>query len=87
MKREFAKAYILVDTMKEGTVQNIAMFNDYEEANRAAMAAYGDEAFAEEYKWLVQAGDRYRNGIFIRLQEMWKSRLNIFQLIQSRSCG
>lgn len=58
MKREFAKAYILVDTMKEGTVQNIAMFNDYEEANRAAMAAYGDEAFAEEYKWHFLYGCR-----------------------------
>ena len=64
MKREFAKAYILVDKISDGIVQNVAMFNDYEEANRAAMAAYGDEAFAEEYKWLVQAGDRYRNGIF-----------------------
>lgn len=64
MKRELAKAYILVDKISDGIVQNVAMFNDYEEANRAARAAYGDEAFAEEYKWLVQAGDRYRNGIF-----------------------
>ena len=64
MKREFAKAFILVDNSEDGTVQNIAMFNDYEEANRAARAAYGDDAFAEEYKWLVQTGDRCHKGIF-----------------------
>ena len=87
MKREFAKAYILVDTMKEGTVQNIAMFNDYEEANRAAMAAMVMRHLQKSINGLFRQGTGIVMAFFIRLQEMWKSRLNIFQLIQSRSCG
>lgn len=62
MKRELAKPYIIVDT--DGTVQNIAMCDNYEEANQVARAVYGDAAFADEYKWLVQPGDKFRDGIF-----------------------
>lgn len=62
MKRELAKPYIMIDP--EGTVQNIAMCDNYEEANQVARAVYGDTAFADEYKWLVQPGDRFRDGVF-----------------------
>lgn len=64
MKREFAKPFIMVDGSPKGTVRNIAMFSSYEEANRVTRCIYGDTAFAEEYKWLVQADDIYRDGIF-----------------------
>ena len=77
------KAYILVDTMKEGTVQNIAMFNDYEEANRAAMAAYGDEAFAEEINGLFRQGTGNCNRIFYTVAGDVESWLNIFQLFRA----
>ena len=69
MKREFAKPYIMVDNSPKGTIQNIAMFNDCEDANQITRAIYGDNAFAEEYKWLVQAGDIYKDGIFYTVDE------------------
>ncbi len=65
MKRELAKPYIMVDP--DGVVQNIAMCDNYEEANRVARAVYGDSAVADEYKWLVGIGDRYRDGIFYKV--------------------
>lgn len=67
MKRELSKPYIMVDS--DGTVQNIAMCDNYEEANQVARAVYGDEAFADEYKWLVGIGDKYRDGIFYTVDE------------------
>ena len=67
MKRELARPYIMVDP--EGTVQNIAMCDNYEEANQVARAVYGDAAFADEYKWLVQPGDRFRDGLFYTVDE------------------
>lgn len=73
MKREFAKPYIMTDG--DGTVQNIAMFNDYEEANQVTRTIYGENAFAEEYKWLVQAGDKYKDGIFYTVDEKGNAEL------------
>lgn len=64
MKRELAIPFILVDKKENGTVKQISMFDNYEEANRVARAVYGDTAFAEEYRWFVQAGDKYRDKIF-----------------------
>lgn len=69
MKREFAKPFIMVDGRPEGTVKNIAMFDSYEDANHITRMVYGDTAFADEYKWLVQPGDKYRNGAFYTVDE------------------
>ena len=62
MKRELSKPYIMLDG--EGVVRNIAMFMDFETANKIARAVYGDDAVAEEYKWLVAVGDKRKNGIY-----------------------
>lgn len=64
MIREFARPYIIVDDATTGTVMNVAMFDSYEDANRVARLAYNENAFAEEYKWLVAAGDTYHDGKF-----------------------
>ena len=64
MIREFARPYIIVDDGTTGTVMNIAMFDSYEDANRIARLAYNENAFAEEYKWFVKAGDLYHDGRF-----------------------
>lgn len=64
MLREFAKPYIIVDNIENGTVLNIAMFDSYEDANRVARLAYNENAFAEEYRWLVGIGDKYHDGKF-----------------------
>ena len=64
MLREFAKPYIIVDNIENGTVLNIAMFDSYEDANRVARLAYNGNAFAEEYRWLVGIGDKYHDGKF-----------------------
>lgn len=64
MIREFAKPFIMVDDATNGKVRNIAMFDSYEDANRVTRLVYGDNAFAEEYKYLVSAGDTFHDGFF-----------------------
>lgn len=67
MIRELARAYIMIDGT--GIVQNIAMFANPEDANRVARCCYGDSAYAEEYRWLVQAGDVCRDGVYYVIGE------------------
>lgn len=62
MKRELSRPYIMLDG--NGIVRNIAMFMNYEDANKITRAVYGDNAVAEEYKWLVSAGDKKKNGVY-----------------------
>lgn len=66
---EISYAYIQVDG--EGIVQNIAMFTDYENANRITRAVYGDQAFAAEYRYAVRPGgvDRFHDSRFWRVEE------------------
>lgn len=65
MIRELSKPFIMVDS--EGTVQNIAMFLNYEDANRITRAVYGENALATEYNYLVQAGDKYIENIYYNI--------------------
>ena len=55
---EISYAYIQVDG--DGAVQNIAMFENYEDANRITRAVYGDQAFAAEYRYAVRPGTGQR---------------------------
>ena len=66
---EISYAYIQIDGA--GTVQNIAMFENYEDANRITRAVYGDRAFAVEYRYAVRPGgvDRFHDGRFWRVEE------------------
>ena len=66
---EISYAYIQVDG--DGAVQNIAMFENYEDANRISRAVYGDQAFAAEYRYAVRPGgvDRFHDGRFWRVEE------------------
>ena len=66
---EISYAYIQVDG--DGAVQNIAMFEDYEDANRITRAVYGDQAFAAEYRYAVRPGgvDRFHDGRFWTVAE------------------
>ena len=66
---EISYAYIQVDG--DGAVQNIAMFENYEDANRITRAVYGDQAFAAEYRYAVRPGgaDRFHDGRFWRVEE------------------
>lgn len=61
---EISYAYIMVDG--DGAVQNIAMFENYEDANVITRAVYGDNAFAAEYCYAVRPGglDRFHDGRF-----------------------
>ena len=61
---EISYAYIQVDS--DGAVQNIAMFENYEDANRITRAVYGDHAFAAEYRYVVRPGgiDCFHDGRF-----------------------
>ena len=67
MKREFKYPYIMLDS--EGTVQNIAMFDNYEDANQITRACYGDGSYAEAYKYGVALGDKHIDGIFYVVNE------------------
>ena len=64
---EISYAYIQVDGA--GAVQNIAMFENYEDANRITRAVYGDQA--AEYRYAVRPGgvDRFHDGRFWRVEE------------------
>ena len=66
---EISYAYIQVDG--DGAVQNIAMFENYEDANRITRAVYGDQAFAAEYRYAVRPGgvDRFHDGRFWTVAE------------------
>jgi len=66
---EISYPYIQVDG--EGRVQNIAMFENYEDANRITRAVYGDQAFAAEYRYAVRPGriDRFHDGQFWTVSE------------------
>lgn len=66
---EISYAYIQVDG--DGTVQNIAMFENYEDANRITRTVYGDQAFAAEYRYAVRPGgvDRFHDGRFWRMED------------------
>ena len=61
---EISYAYIQVDS--DGAVQDIAMFENYEDANRITRAVYGDHAFAAEYRYVVRPGgiDCFHDGRF-----------------------
>ena len=65
---EISYAYIQVDG--DGAVQNIAIFENYEDANRITRAVYGDQAFAAEYRYAVRPGgvDRFHDGRFWRVE-------------------
>ena len=54
-----------------GMVQNIAMFENYEDANVITRAVYGDNAFAAEYRYAVRPGgvDRFHDGRFFSVAE------------------
>lgn len=67
MLRELCLPFIMIDG--NNTVQNIAMFYSYQDANEISKAIYGDNAFAEEYRYLVHIGDIYKNGIFYNIDE------------------
>ena len=66
---EISYAYIMVDG--EGAVQNIAMFENYEDANVITRAVYGDNAFAAEYRYAVRPGgiDRFHDDRFWTVAE------------------
>ena len=67
MIREFAKPYIMLD--KDGYVYNIEMHTSYEEANQFARNVYGNDAAADEYRYLVQIGDVKKEGIYYNIDE------------------
>lgn len=49
----------------EGEVKNVAVFNNYEEANYISRATYGDAAFAVDcLLYPCQIGDEYKDNIF-----------------------
>lgn len=67
MIREFAKPYIMLDG--NGKIYNIEMHISYEDANQFARAVYGDDAAADEYRYLVQIGDIKKDGIYYNVGE------------------
>ena len=67
MIRELCLPFIMIDG--NNIVQNIAMFYGYQDANEIARAIYGNDAFAEEYRYLVRIGDTYKDGTFYNIDE------------------
>ena len=60
--------YAFVD--ENSIVQNIAVVDNYEEANRLVKAIYGEKALAVDVaQWACKEGDIYRDSIFYRIQE------------------
>lgn len=56
--------------IKDGTVQNVTVSDNYEESNRIARAVYGDDAIAVDCtQYPCAIGDKYREGIFYRSQD------------------
>lgn len=66
---QISYSYIQIDG--NGAIQNIAMFESYEDANRITRAVYGDQAFAVEYRYAVRPGgiDRFHDGRFWVIDE------------------
>ena len=62
MIRELSKPYIMTDG--NGKIYNIEMHKNYEEANRFARSIYGENASADEYRYLVAIGDIKIDGKF-----------------------
>ena len=62
---EISYPYIMIDS--NGVVQNVAMFSDYEKANKIVQAIYGDKAFAVEYCYSIRIGSIYKNDIFYNI--------------------
>lgn len=62
---EISYPYIMIDS--NGVVQNVAMFSDYEKANKIAQAIYGNKAFAIEYRYSIRIGSVYKNGTFYNI--------------------
>lgn len=60
-------AYIILNGA--GIVQNIEMYETYDDANRVAGIVYGDGACAEEYRYNVGPGDRKVDGEYYRVAE------------------
>ena len=67
MKREFKYPYVQMTA--DGVIQNIAMFDNFEEANVITRASYGNEAFALAYNYAVGIGDVFKNGIFYVVED------------------
>lgn len=67
MKREFKYAYVQITA--DGIIQNIAMFDNYEDANYITRCTYGDDAFALAYNYAVGIGDIYKNECFYIVEE------------------
>lgn len=62
------QVYAMVDG--EGLVQNVCIFENYEDANRITRAVYGDAAYAVDcLQYGCQPGDKYHDGYFWRVQE------------------
>lgn len=67
MKREYKYPYVQMTA--DGVIQNIAMFDDYEQANVITRASYGNEAFALAYNYAVGIGDVCKDGIFYVVED------------------
>lgn len=62
------QVYAMIDGI--GTVQNVIVCDNYEEANRLARGVYGDKAAAVDcLQYPCAIGDRYHDGFFWRVQE------------------
>lgn len=52
------------------TVQNIMVCDNYEIANYLARCSYGEDAFAVDcLQYPCCIGDKYKNGVFLHVQE------------------
>lgn len=67
MKREYQYPYIMVDP--DGIVQNIAMFDNYENANQITRIVYGEGSRAEAYRYGVSPGDKLIDNVFYIVNE------------------
>lgn len=67
MIKNISRPFVMVNN--NGVIENIAMFLNYEEANKITKAVYGEYAFAEEYNFAVQMGDVYKNGVYYNILE------------------
>ena len=54
----------------ENEVKNVFLCENYELANVLAKASFGNDAFAiESTRYIIQMGDKYKNGIFYHILE------------------
>ena len=62
------QVYAMID--EEGTVQNIMVCDNYEDANQIVRAVYGDNAIAVDcLQYPCQEGDKYHDGKFWHVEE------------------